>query len=137
MKAILNPDGTFRGLVTDDTATDETRTRAWVPTAAPAAEPGMAVMQGPPTVGETTVTQTWVQVPLALSPITKLTLKTRVTPQEWGAIKAAIAGASEDTQEDWVLAKEIDPAHPQTAGMIAALQGAGYLTTPLHVIFAP
>jgi hypothetical protein len=70
-------------------------------------------------------------------PITKLTLKTRVTPQEWGAIKAAIAGASEDIQEDWTLAKEIDPQHPQTAAMIAALQGAGYLTTPLHVIFAP
>jgi hypothetical protein len=71
------------------------------------------------------------------APITKLTLKTRVTPQEWGAIKAAIAGAGAETQEDWELAKEIDPAHPQTAGMIAALQDAGYLTTPLHVIFAP
>ena len=75
--------------------------------------------------------------PQMLAPITKLTLKTRVTPQEWGAIKAAIAGASEDIQEDWTLAKEIDPQHPQTAAMIAALQGAGYLTTPLHVIFAP
>ena len=137
MKAILNPDGTFRMLVIDEAQTDASRTREWVATEPPAAEPGMRVVEGYPIVTETQVIQIWAQDPLLIGPITKLTLKTRVTPQEWGAIKAAIAGASEDIQEDWVLAKEIDPAHPQTAGMIAALQGAGYLTTPLHVIFAP
>jgi hypothetical protein len=137
MKAILNPDGTFRGLVSDDTATDETRTRAWAFTTPPQAEDGMRAIETAPAYDGVTFTQSWTQVPLPQVPISKLTLKTRVTPQEWGAIKAAIAGAGAEVQEDWELAKEIDPQHPQTAGMIAALQGAGYLTTPLHVIFAP
>jgi hypothetical protein len=108
----------------------------------PAAQEGHQVVDGPLEITRengvpVAVSTSWVETPLLLAPITKLTLKTRVTPQEWGAIKAAIAGASEDIQEDWTLAKEIDPQHPQTAAMISALQGAGYLTTPLHVIFAP
>jgi hypothetical protein len=70
-----------------------------------------------------------------LKPITKLALKKRVTAQEWAAIIAAIASDA-STQEDWNLATEIDPSHPQTAAMIAALRQAGHLTTPLWKIFA-
>lgn len=69
-------------------------------------------------------------------PVTKLTLKRRVTPTEWATIMAAIS-SNADTLENWNLATEIDPANPETAGMIAQLTGAGLLTTPLHVIFAP
>jgi hypothetical protein len=69
-----------------------------------------------------------------LKPITKLKLKERVTTQEWAAIKAAIASDAE-ASENWNLAQEIDAAHPQTAAMIAALQQAGHLTTPLWQIF--
>ncbi len=137
MKAIIWPNGTFRGLVTDDTQTDASRTREWVFTTRPEADTGFQVVESSPTVTETQVVQTWQQVALPQVPVTKLTLKTRVTPQEWATIKAAIASAGAETQEDWELAKEIDPAHPQTAGMIAALTGSGLLTTPLHVIFAP
>lgn len=136
MKAILNPDGTFRGLVSDDTQTDASRTREWVFTTQPAAETGHAVREGAPQITETQAIQTWVQVPLPLVPITKLTLKRRVTPTEWATITGAIA-QNADTLENWNLATEIDPAHPETAAMIDALTGAGLLSTPLHVIFAP
>lgn len=136
MKAILNPDGTFRGLVSDETPTAADRTREWVTTEPPAPNAGHAVAEGAPTVTETQVVQTWVQVPLPLVPITKLTLKRRVTPTEWATITGAIA-QDPDTLENWNLATEIDPAHPETAGMIAQLTGDGLLMTPLHVIFAP
>jgi hypothetical protein len=137
MKAILWPTGEFRMLVSDDTPTDAGRTREWVPTDPPEANDGFQVVEGPPDVTETQVLQTWQQVALPLVPVTKLTIKRRVTPTEWATLKAAIAQADADTQEDWNEATEIEPANPKTAAMIEQLTSAGLLTTPLHVIFAP
>lgn len=74
-------------------------------------------------------------VPL-LYPVTKLDIKSRVTAQEWTALKAAIA-TDPDATENWELANTIDPEHPQTKQVIAYLQSQNALTTPLWEIFAP
>jgi hypothetical protein len=70
----------------------------------------------------------------ALVPVTKLDIKSRVTPSEWAALKAAIA-TDPDAAENWELANSIDPDHPQTKQVIAYLQANGALTTPLWEVF--
>lgn len=70
-----------------------------------------------------------------LVPVSKYKIKTRVTAQEWAALKAAIANDA-DAQENWDITQEIDPAHPQTQQVISYLQEQGQLTTPLWQIFA-
>jgi hypothetical protein len=70
----------------------------------------------------------------ALVPVTKLDIKSRVTPSEWAALKAAIA-TDPDAAENWELANSIDPDHPQTKQVIAYLQASGALTTPLWEVF--
>ena len=98
MKAILNPDGTFRGLVSDDTQTDASRTREWVPTDPPTPDAGFTVAEGPPTVAETQAIQTWVQVPIPLVSKTKLQISDRMTEAEFDGIEALMDSllASED-----------------------------------------
>lgn len=136
MKAILHPNGSFRGLVSEDTPTDPEFTRQWVPTEPPAANIGHQVVEDVPTIGATQATQTWKQVPLPQVPVTKLTLKRRVSPEEWGALQLVLS-QNPSLKEDFELASEIDPLHPATAATIDALYAADMLTTPRWVIFAP
>lgn len=143
MKAILNPDGTFRGLVSDDTQTDASRTREWVTTEPPTPNAGFAVAEGPPTVTETQATQTWVQVPIPLVSKTKLQISDRMTEAEFDGVEALMDSllASEDAGQRrmakrWHRAIDIDPNDPETAAGLAALVGMGVITTPLYVIFA-
>lgn len=70
-----------------------------------------------------------------LVPVSKYKIKTRVTEDEWAALKAAIASDA-DAQENWDITQEIDPAHPQTQQVISYLQSQGQLSTPLWKIFA-
>lgn len=58
-KAILNPDGSFRELVPDDTRTAPDRTRTWVPTDPPIPGADEVVEEIAPLIDETTVTQRW------------------------------------------------------------------------------
>lgn len=77
----------------------------------------------------------WRIVPIRTGPVTKLTIKRRVRPEEWAAIKAAIASDA-DAMEEWNLATVIEPDNPRTVAMIEALTGAGLVTTPTATIFA-
>lgn len=70
-----------------------------------------------------------------LVPVSKYKIKTRVTEDEWAALKAAVASDA-DAQENWDITQEIDPAHPQTQAVISYLQSQGQLSTPLWKIFA-
>lgn len=70
-----------------------------------------------------------------LVPVSKYTIKKRVSPTEWAALKAAIASDA-DAQENWDITQDIDPEHPQTQAVISYLQAQGQLTTPLWQIFA-
>lgn len=93
------------------------------------------------------VIQRWERHPKpapVLVPATRMTIKRRVSSQEWAGIKAVIAqlAASEDPAnqaiaEDWDMATEIDPNDPQTAAVISNLVALGILVTPLPTIFAP
>jgi hypothetical protein len=104
-------------------------------------DPGSVEIPDYVTKGDTTPDggQTWyrggVLVDPVLVPVTKLDIKRRVTPQEWAALKAAIASDA-DAQENWDIAQEIDPSHPQTQQVISYLQSQGQLSTPLWKIFA-
>lgn len=143
MKAILWPDRTFRGLVTDESQTDASRTREWVPTQPDPADAGFQWSEGSPTVTETQVIQTWVPVPIPLVSKTKLQISDRMTEAEFDGIEALMDSllTSEDASQRrmakrWHRATDIDPNDPETAGGLAALVGMGVITTPLYVIFA-
>lgn len=59
MKAILNPDGTFRELVDSDKSTAPDRTRMWVPTEPPVPGADEVVEEIAPLIDDTTATQRW------------------------------------------------------------------------------
>jgi hypothetical protein len=95
-----------------------------------------AVQKGDTTPdGGTTFCRNGTLVQPTLVPVSKYKIKTRVTEDEWAALKAAIASDA-DAQENWDITQEIDPEHPQTQAVISYLQSQGQLTTPLWQIFA-
>lgn len=133
MKAVNHPiDGLI--LVANDVPTDPAYTYPFEETNPPEVSDGQVLSSGLEFSGGV-VRRTWALSNAPLYPVTKLNIKSRVTAQEWAALKAAIALDS-DAAENWELAQEIDPAHPQTQQVISYLQSQGQLTTPLWQIFA-
>lgn len=100
MKAILNPDGTFRGLVPEDTVTRSSATRAYVPPGErPDFNPWTHELIDQYDISPTTVTHTYV-VQLRAVPVprvwTALEFDTRVeaiSPGAWERLEGASVNA--------------------------------------------
>jgi hypothetical protein len=132
MKAVIQPDGALR-LVDDDSHTDPTATYPFEDSDPPDVPGGSVLISGLELSGGL-VRRVWSLSDIPLVTVTKLDIKSRVTPSEWTALKAAIA-TDPDAAENWELANSIDPDHPQTKQVIAYLQANGALTTPLWEVF--
>jgi hypothetical protein len=134
MKAINHPTQGLM-LVANEAVTDPTVTFPFVDAAPPTTQPGetanstLSIIDG-------VVHRVWTVTALPLRAVSKYTIKKRVIPAEWAALKAAIA-LDPDAAENWDITQEIDPEHPQTKQVIAYLQAQGQLQTPLWQIFAP
>lgn len=90
MKAILNPDGTFRGLVPDGAQTDASRTRVWVSTEPPVLTDS-EVAESTIVIDETNATQVWQVRPKtddeAQQTLEQLTLIERLSDAELVALE--------------------------------------------------
>ena len=127
MKAILNPDLTFRELVPDSFVTDPTRTRAWVPAQPPSVTAGEVAVESV-LVTETEAQQVWTVRAKTTAELAVtwpcLEFLARFTPDE-------LAGARQyapQLLETLLAAHEVTNNDPLTVYGMEALVAGGLLT---------
>lgn len=138
MKAILNPDGTFRGLVSDNTQTDASRTREWVPVAPPAVSDSEALIESV-TITETQAIQTWTTRPKtdaeAQTVSTQLSLYSRLSAAERRALRtlantdSPVGDVALQVEGALFAAVETESRNPQTKMLIGAVMQLGIVAS--------
>lgn len=144
MKAILNPDGTFRGLVSDDLATRACATRKYVPPgAAPSFNPWTHELVDVYDVGAETVVHTYkvraraVPVPRVWSALEFDTRVETISPGAWERLEDvevnALIPKANRTQVKAAIrraakAVQIESDDPQTLAFLEAAVVLGVIT---------